>query len=1237
MMFSWRKHCTGRFFRSCPGIFRGLVPAIFLTFFAAAVCRAADRTLPGHVPPSVRNLTPVDRLDPAKHLGLAISLPLRNTNDLTNLIRELYDPASANYHHYLTTEEFTERFGPVPYDYQRVAGYMTSNGLTVTRTYANRLVLDVDGSVADIERTFHINLRVFNHPTESRKFFAPDTDPVIDANLPVVYVAGLDNFVIPHPASLVRAPVGQPRTAGPFQGSGSRGTYIGADFRTAYLPGVALTGVGQTVGLFELDGYFPADISAYESVAHLPNVPVTNVLINFGGSAGPDNDEVALDIDMAICMAPGLSEIIVYEGVQPNDILEQMAVDNKAKELSCSWGWSGPGFINIPPIDTIFMEYQTQGQSFFAASGDSGAYAGTNSFISTPSDDPNITVVGGTTLMTDSNQNYLSEKVWNWFPSQAAASSGGVSQTNGIPYWQQGIDMTANLGSTNNRNIPDVAFTADNIFLIADDGVTNTVGGTSAAAPLWAGFTALVNQQALAAGLTNVGFLNPTLYSIGGGSGYLNNFHDITTGNNINTGSGPDFPATTGYDLCTGWGTPAGTNLINTLAPPTKIPRIVTNGAVLAVENCLPTNGAIDPGETVTVQLKLLNAGRASTSNLVATLLANSGVSPSGTPQAYGAIAPGVAVSRPFTFTANGACGGTITTTLHLQDGSSNYPNVSFNWTLGVGAGGLTTFSQNFDTAVRPLLPSGWSTSASGGEPGWVTATTHHDTSPNAAFAKENASAGLTQLISPAISINLPTAQLEFRQWFNTDSGFDGGILTISINGGPYTDILAAGGSFVTNGYNQTLGNTSGNPIGGAQAWSGNSGGFITTIVNLPASAAGQSINLNWQFGTDVEVGGSGWYVDTVSIIDGSFMCCSGSADMAVTQTASPNPAIAGQNLTYTLAITNMGTAVASGVTVTDTLPAGVTFVSASPGASNLGGTVVAAPGTMANGTGTNITITVKPTTGGSITNVATVASTSPDSNPANNSATLVTTVDALPVITAGPTNVAVIQGSTASFSAAATGTPSPAFQWFFNTTTPVGGNSGLLTLTNVQPSQAGSYFMRVTNVVGSTNSIPATLTVYVPPAITSGPTNQVAAQGGSVSFAVSATGIPAPGYRWFFNTTNPVGVNSNVLTLNSIQPSEAGLYTVLVTNVAGTTNSSAARLTLLQPPNISSITVTHTNVSVSFQSVVGLNYTLEYKNLFTDPSWTILSPSTPGNGGSLTLQDTNTLPAIRFYRILCD
>ena len=365
---------------------------------------------------------------------------------------------------------------------------MTSNGFTVTHTYANRLMLDVDASVADVERTFHVNLRVFNHPAESRTFFAPDTDPALAEDLPISGVDGLDNFVLPHPASLHATPGGHSTKARPLNGSAPDGvSYIGSDFRHAYLPNVTLTGAGQTVGLFELDGYFSTDINEYESTANLPNVPISNVLIDsYNGAAGDANDEVALDIDMAICMAPGLSGVIVYEGDPnnphaPNDILNRMAVDNLAKQLSCSWAWSYSFYINSPPIDNIFMEFAAQGQSFFAASGDSGAYVNGNGILA-PSDDPNITIVGGTTLNTDSSVNYLSEQVWNWLPGQTNASSGGVSPTYPIPSWQLGINMTANLGSTNNRNIPDVALTADEIYIFADDGTPEVLGGTSAAA-----------------------------------------------------------------------------------------------------------------------------------------------------------------------------------------------------------------------------------------------------------------------------------------------------------------------------------------------------------------------------------------------------------------------------------------------------------------------------------------------------------------------------------------------------------------------------------------------------------------------------------------------------------------------------------------------------------------------------------------------------------------------------------
>src|SRR5262249_10840360 len=158
---------------------------------------------------------------------------------------------------------------------------------------------------------------------------------------------------------------------------------LGLDFRKMYAPGVALDGTGEAIGLFQLDGYYTTDITAYESLAGLPNVPLTNVLLNsFSGAPGAHNDEVALDIAMAISMAPGLSKVIVYEGTQPNDILNRMATDNQARQLSSSWGYN-------PRVDAtreqIFMQFAAQGQSMFQASGDFGAWP---TAITAPSDDP---------------------------------------------------------------------------------------------------------------------------------------------------------------------------------------------------------------------------------------------------------------------------------------------------------------------------------------------------------------------------------------------------------------------------------------------------------------------------------------------------------------------------------------------------------------------------------------------------------------------------------------------------------------------------------------------------------------------------------------------------------------------------------------------------------------------------------------------------------------------------------
>jgi hypothetical protein len=524
------------------------------------------------------HLQPVGNLPSSQRLNLVIGLPLRNSQALDQFLEQLYDPASTIFHQYLTPEQFTERFGPTEEDYQAVIAFAQRNHLTITATSANRLVLNVSGSVADIQQAFHVTMRSYRHPTENREFYAPDVEPTVDPALPVADVSGLNNYELPHPKNLLVRPLNKTGNVSPKSGSGPSGTYMGNDFRAAYAPGVSLTGSGQMLGLLEFDGYYSNDIASYESQAGLTNVPLQNTLLNnvsgvpgYSGISGAV-DEVSLDIEMAISMAPGLAKVVVFEGGEPITVLNAMVASNGVKSLSSSWGWGGGPSTTM---DSIFQEMAAQGQSFFNAAGDDDAFTiGANSangvdnpsLDNAPSSSPYIMQVGGTTLTTTGPGGaWSSETVWNW--GGGTGTSGGVSSYYTIPTWQTNVSMANNGGSTVYRNIPDVALTADNVYVIYDNGSSGDFGGTSCAAPLWAAFTALANQQAALSGKPSVGFINPAVYAIGASAGYSTDFHDITTGNNTWSDSPANYYAVAGYDLCTGWGTPNGQNLINAFAP----------------------------------------------------------------------------------------------------------------------------------------------------------------------------------------------------------------------------------------------------------------------------------------------------------------------------------------------------------------------------------------------------------------------------------------------------------------------------------------------------------------------------------------------------------------------------------------------------------------------------------------------------------------------------------------------
>ena len=575
--------------------------AASLMVWALAVCLlpvqgAEIKSLSGHVPEITRHLPPTGRLAATNELHLAIGLPLHNAAKLEALIRDLSNPSSPNYRHYLTPQEFTAQFGATAAEYAALKKFAQMNGFKISRTHDGRTLLNVTARAADVERAFHLKLKKFKHPTEAREFFAPDAEPTVDAGLAVADIQGLSDYSRPRP-KLAKRPLTR---QSPRNGSGPDGySYFGDDFRNAYAPGTTLTGAGQRVGLLQFDGFHANDIAAYAASAGggRVGIPLETVSVDgFNGipSGNGGDVEVSLDIEMAMAMAPGLDKIVVFEANpttgDPNTLLTAMAARTDISQFSCSWGWSGGPNITT---ENCFKQFIVQGQSFFNASGDSDAFttgAGTINGVdnpglnNSPSSSPYITSVGGTTLtMNGTGASYASERVWNWGSS---GSSGGISSYYAIPIWQSGISMAASGGSDSYRNTPDVAMTADNVYVVSGGGGTGAggIGGTSCAAPLWAGFMALANQQAAAAGQPALGFINPAIYALAAKSSYSTTFNDVTTGDNISPNSPSAFYAVPGYDLATGLGTPNGTNLINALLNPDSL-SITPAGAVSIIRS----------------------------------------------------------------------------------------------------------------------------------------------------------------------------------------------------------------------------------------------------------------------------------------------------------------------------------------------------------------------------------------------------------------------------------------------------------------------------------------------------------------------------------------------------------------------------------------------------------------------------------------------------------------------------
>jgi kumamolisin len=513
---------------------------------------------------------PVGRLPSTQILQLSIVLPLRDPRGLEAFLKNLYDPASPKYRNFLTVKQFTDQFGPTQENYDAVVHFAKANGFTVVGGTRDGMEVQVRAPISAIESAFHVTMRTYQHPTESRIFYAPDKEPTTNLPFSLWHVSGLDNYSIPHPLFVKKSDYAKahgirPEDVVPYAttGSGPSASFLGSDMRAAYYGGTALTGAGQNLGLFEYLGTDLADLTTYfNNIGQTNHVPIT--LISTDGtstscvySSGCDDTEQTLDMTQAIGMAPALASLTVYVGSTDTAILSAMTTHSPLPTtIGCSWGWTP---VDPSTLDPYFERMAAQGQTFFAASGDNSTWSASNE--AWPADDANVVSVGGTDLITAGAAGpWKSETAW-------AGSGGGISPDNiAIPSWQKlsGVINSTNGGSTTYRNGPDVAANANFTFYVCADQApctANEDGGTSFAAPMWAAYIALANQQLAALNQQPVGFINPTIYSTNVTSTYSTGFHDVTSGT---SGS---YSAVIGYDLVTGWGSPNATGLINNLTP----------------------------------------------------------------------------------------------------------------------------------------------------------------------------------------------------------------------------------------------------------------------------------------------------------------------------------------------------------------------------------------------------------------------------------------------------------------------------------------------------------------------------------------------------------------------------------------------------------------------------------------------------------------------------------------------
>ncbi|MGA2052591.1 MAG: immunoglobulin domain-containing protein [Opitutales bacterium] len=1137
----------------------------------------------------------------AAPMNFAVALKMRNFADLE---------ARVGRGEIISQVEMAAKYYPTAEDYGRVADWLLSQGLTITRRSGQHLAVFAQGPVSRVRDAFQVDFaRVMGK--DGLEYTSAITAPSVPAEVAsaLISINGLQPHLKMHKHIIM------PGSTTPLDPENG---YETAPVIQAYNgTALGLTGSGQTIAI--VIDVFPktSDLTAFWKTCGVTRTGSVKFIQTVPGEMEPPSGEETLDTEWSSSMAPG-ANVRVYGStdLEPTDIdaSYQQIIDDVSNssiqglhQASMSFGDTEDDDVlgQMFTDDQFFATLASAGVTLFAASGDGGSRPEFSAFFGTvyskhgtvqvenPASDPNVTGVGGTTLDLDTNttgNNVLSETAWSVEGNgESGATGGGASQLFQRPSWQVGTGVpsgnppAADLGSSPPmRLVPDVAGIADpntpGLFIL--DGESQPVGGTSLATPMWAGFCALINQARAKDGQGSLGLLGPKIYPL-----LLSTaFRDITSGNN------GDFSAGVGYDMCTGVGTP---NVANLVAALTSEPEIATSPLSVTLNAGQSAMFAVTANSTagLNYQWQMETSGNTTWSDLsddgtysgtsTATLNINA-VTLAMSGDEFQCVVTnnfnGSATSSPATLTVNVSYA--VTTLAGLSgnagstDSSGGSPQFNGPNAVALDLGGNVYVADTNNNVIREITPGGAVTTIAG------LAGTSGNTDGTGSAARFNNPTALTVdsggNIYVADTNNDDIRKIAPGGVVSTLAGMPGVPGTLNgtgagarFNGPSGIAVDNEGNLFVSDTNNHTIrkvtsaGNVT--TIAGLANFNGSvdgigSGAEFGAPMGIALDNAGNYYVVDASYSTVRQLSFDG-FVYTVTTLAGNTGNI-GSVDGVGTGAEFNQPAgvaTDGQGNVYVSDTQNdtvRKVVVASGVVTTLAGSAG------NPGSADGVGTAARFDlpmGLASDGLGNLYIADSKNDT---------IRKAGP--NPA-------------PQWETQPAAKKVIVGQAATFTVLASGTPAPSYQWQASTD---GGNtwgnlseggsftgtaSTTLTVSPTTAGMSGDEFRAVaTNSAGSATSSAAMLTVVTPLTFVTQPASQSVKAGTKVTLAVSATATSALTYQWQKNGVNIAGATNATLVLKSVTATNSGNYTVVATSSLGSlTSDTAALLVVSTAPKI--------------------------------------------------------------------